>query len=501
MKIMKKLTVLFLVMTIFSGINCGVIADEAQAPFMVATATVLNSQVVADVTTDGFEENNMVIAALLDEEDNVVCINSSKIKSEFQVVFPQGRTGTRVKFFLWGGLMNMQPLCEAVVTNVENAFIKDLKTTMNFIQPGNMSGYAGQFCVEDNYVYLCRQGIIYKIDVTDINNPVVVNQTSYSKDVSAKFATGVKINGDYIYIGNRLQKAAYPTPEEEENLEAGAFAVLKKDDLSLVSITPLGQKVSGMAMYKNLLIVNLQMLGWSIYDVTDARNPIMLERVVYERGKSYETQGGEIFEHNGKVYYAVAGFGDGIRMYDITAFAEYTENPEAFEAVPGIGENELLWFYHFYSHGIGGNHTYDLTVKYPYVYATIATTKSQKENPDRVQGILTLDITNVEKAPKTHYLSMIAVEDKNEMFTSADTEPSIICRLDNWLIVNNDRKGIACFDIGKTPGTPEYVTTYNPFEGSCVFRMMFDEKGRLFLTDGSGSDTDFNVYIVEGFKK
>lgn len=497
----KKISALFLSLIIIFGASYGVNAQELQGKIISSSAVLSNAQVVVDVISEGFEEKSIAIATLLDEEGNILCISSSKIANEFRIEFPKERLGTKVKIFLWGGVMNMQPLCEVVVTEVKKFFVESLKTTMSVLQPGTIGGYAGQFAVENNFVYICRQGRIYKIDISDVETPTVVAENNYSKDVSAKMATAVQINGDYIYVGNRLAKAAYPTLEEEENLLAGAFAVLKKDDLSLVSITPLGQKVSGMALYKNLLIVNLQMLGWSIYDVSDAANPVMLEKIDFPRDKSIETQGGEIFEHEGKVYYAVAGFGDGIRMYDITEFAEYTETPEKFDAVPEIDDSNLLWYYHFYSKGIGGNHTYDLTVKYPYVYATIAATKSQKENPERIQGILTFDITDISEKPTSHTLSLIAVEDKNDMYTNADTEPSIICRIGDTLIVNNDKKGIACFSIGKTPQNPEYIGTYNPLEGSCVFRMMADERGRLFLTDGSGVGAEPKIYIVEGFEQ
>ena len=317
-----------------------------------------NSTVKAYVNFYEVGAKGVLIGALLNDGINISTV-TAKAEKNMVLKFNEGAVGNCIKIFLWDSLNGMKPLCEKHLTNikVEDGFM--LSTKLNMIQPGNVGGYAGQFEVEDNFVYLCRQGTIYKIDVTD------------------------------------------------------------------------------------------------------AKAPVMLERIVYERGKSHETQGGEVFEHNGKVYYAVAGFGDGIRMYDITDFCMYVENPVGFDKVPEITSDDLLWFYHFYSHGIGGNHTYDLTVKYPYVYATIATQRSQKDNPDRVQGVITLDITDVEKAPKTHTLSMIANADKNNMVTGSDTEPSIIYRLNDWLIVNNDTNGIAYFDIGENASCPKYRGTFN----------------------------------------
>ena len=144
MKIFKKVSTLFLLLTILLGISSNVFAEEA-GKIVSAVAVISNSKVIVDVVSEGFEEKNMAIAALLDENENILCINSSKIENEFQIVFPEERLGTKVKIFLWGGLMNMQPICEVVVTNVENNpfYGKKLYVDGDSICYGN--GYKGGY--------------------------------------------------------------------------------------------------------------------------------------------------------------------------------------------------------------------------------------------------------------------------------------------------------------------------------------------------------------------
>lgn len=488
----KKLIILIMCAVLFMS-YIAVAEENATQPIEV-TAMLTGNTVTVDVTINSMEVKGIVYAVLM-KGDTTIALALKNAAKNVSMSFPEGKTGDTVRVFWWESIGSMKPVCPA--KTIKMPINNELTTVLNFEQPGT-SASVGQVAVEDDFVYLFRHGMAYKLDVSDEENPVVVAQNNYSKSVSAKYATAVQINGDYIYVGNRIYAGGYPTEEEEAKLTAGALVVLKKSDLSVVSEKPLGKKVSGMVMNGNLLVVNLQMRGWAIYDVTNPPEPVKIDEIYFETG---EIQNGEIFEVGEKVYYAAAGFGDGIRMYDITEFADYAGNPESFKKPPTIGDDNLLWYYHFYSHGIGGNHTYDLTVKYPYVYATIAAMKSEKENEDRIQGILTFDITNVEEMPKSHIISMIANEDKNGMTTSSDTHPSIICRVGEWLVVNNDSNGIACFDIGTNPEVPEYVGTYNPFEGSCVYRITADEEGRLFLTDGSGVSIEPRLYIVEGLNK
>lgn len=389
-------------------------------------------------------------------------------------------------------------------TNSEmNKKVTRLPQFMNWPYPGvvGYAGYLNQMAVEGRYLYMTRGSHIYKIDVGCEVAPEVVLDVEYAHNITPTTTTGLIINGDYIYVGNRLNTASYPTATEISNKTAGAFVVLNKNDLSTVSCTKLGKKVSRLIKHGNLLIVNLQMLGWAIYDISEPSTPVLLSEVDFTTSVTNETQGGEVFEVGNRTYYAAAGFGDGIRMYDITDFVSYVDDPGSFGSVPQIssvaGEGNFLWYFIFSSFSaLKGLHTYDLTVNYPYVYATIAESKSDTINADRVQGIVTLDVTNITTCPFTYNLSMIATEDKNDITTGSDSEPSIICRMGNTIIVNNDNKGIAIFDATHRPDKPEYEGVYLPHDGCCIYRMVATEDGRLFLADGSAGSN--RLYLVRG---
>lgn len=374
--------------------------------------------------------------------------------------------------------------------NISSEFIKSLKRYinkkslrlpqfMNWQLPATDSSTIGQFVVEGKYMYLARHANIYKIDVSCEVEPAVALKAAFAPDIWARTCTGMIINGDYIYLGTRRATAGYPTEQIE-----GALFVINKTDLSTVKYITFDKKVSRLIMYDSLLIANCQMRGWKIFDITQAAEPNLIYEEDFPADSSNieEMQGGQVFKLNDKVYYAAAGFGDGIYMYDIT------------EPTAPI----RLWKFKFSNHSELKSqvHTYDLIVDYPYIYATIAPVSGYYTSDDRKQGMIILDITDIETLPTAYNLALISDEDRNSKNTNSDSEPSIICKVGNRIIVNNDSKGIACFDSNDNPELPEYEGLYLPHNGSCIYRMQSTNDGRLFLTDGSaGAD---RIYLLRG---
>lgn len=375
-------------------------------------------------------------------------------------------------------------------SNIASGFIKNLKQYinrkslrlsqfMNWKFLATDSSTIGQFAVEGKYMYLARHANIYKIDVSCEVEPTVELKVAFAPDIWARTCTGMVINGDYIYLGTRRATAGYPTEEIE-----GALFVINKSDLSTVKYITFDKKVSRLIMHDNLLIANQQMRGWKIFDITTPEEPTLIYEEDFPEDSSNieEMQGGQVFELNDKVYYAVAGFGDGIYMYDITE-----------PTVP-----TRLWKFKFSNHADLKSqvHTYDLTVDYPYIYATIAPTSAYYTAEDRKQGIIVLDISDIKIMPNTYNLGLIADEDRNTKITNSDSEPTIICKVGNRIIVNNDAEGVAFFDIKDSLNQPEYEGTYLPHDGCCIYRMQSTNDGRLFLADGSGGDG--RVYLLRG---
>ena len=226
------------------------------------------------------------------------------------------------------------------------------------------------------------------------------------------------------------------------------------------------------------------MRRWDIYDISTPTIPVILTEDVIEdftTEESIEVQKGEVFELDDKVYYAVAGFADGIWLFDTTDPTAPTQ----------------VWKYEFKNETWRSRcHTYALTVKYPYVYATIACSKSYLTTYP-IQGILTLKINedDITVAPTESNLSLIPTTDMNSITTSSDSMPTQIVRVGNTIIVNNDTRGIALFDTTYHPEQPEYEGLYTPSNNCLVYRMKKTADGRLFLCDKGGGH---RLYLVRG---
>ena len=382
---------------------------------------------------------------------------------------------------------------------------------MNWAYPGKY-GAAGQFVVEGKYVYLSRHGYLYKIDVSCEFEPTLVDQIWFSNYITpcsdlntpASGTTGMAINGDYIYMGSRLSAAARPTDVQVAEKSAGSLFVFNKNTLNPINPTtgeeidksdttvdgatlyiPLGVKVSDINIHGTSLIVNGQMKRWDIYDISTPTIPVLLTQDSIEdftTEESIEVQKGEVFEVGDNVYYAVAGFADGVWLFDIT-------NPSAPVQV---------WKYEFKGNEswYGKVHTYALTVKHPYVYATVACSKSYLTTYP-IQGILTLKINedDITVAPTESKLSLIPTTDMNSITTSSDSMPTQIVRVGNTIIVNNDAKGVALFDATYHPEQPDYEGLYTPSENCLIYRMKKTADGRLFLCDKGRNN---RLYLVRG---
>lgn len=381
---------------------------------------------------------------------------------------------------------------------------------MNWAYPGEY-GAAGQFVVEGKYVYLSRHGYLYKVDVSCEIEPTLVDKIQFSKYITpcsdlnkkASETTGMAIKGDYIYVGNRLSAAARPSDVQVNEKSAGNLFVVNKNTLNPINPTtgeeadkddatvdgtslyiPLGVKVSDVNIHGNSLIVNGQMRRWDIYDISTPTIPVILTEDVIEdftTEESIEVQKGEVFELDDKVYYAVAGFADGIWLFDITDPTAPTQ----------------VWKYEFKNETWRSRcHTYALTVKYPYVYATIACSKSYLTTYP-IQGILTLKINedDITVVPTESKLSLIPTTDMNSITTSSDSMPTQIVRVGNTIIVNNDAKGMALFDTTYHPEQPDYEGLYQPSDNCLIYRMKKTADGRLFLCDKGGAK---RLYLVRG---
>lgn len=361
---------------------------------------------------------------------------------------------------------------------------------------------------EGNYIYISGGNTIKKYDYSNPLSPKLVKQAELFSASKKMNLNSMVINGDYIYMGCRRYQANIPNP----NVTNGLIIVIKKSDLSIVKtakmtfpngssttyaaeagmgssewdendvaisgstfekqngtfnykdgICELNFKVSCFIMHKNMLIVNMQMRGWCIFTI-DEKDPTHLtlaDTYFWDQTPVTEHQGGDVYEHDGKIYYAAAGFGDGISFYDITD--------------PTNIKEELRYNFwnasHFDSELKGKVHTFSLVVDYPYVYATLGPAASvvyskPSENYDnRTMGVLTIDISDLKK-PK-YNVSKIADADRCEFNETGDPQPTRIVKFGEYLLLNSSDKGVAVFKI-TDKANPTYMKTVKINEGQDI---------------------------------
>ena len=387
---------------------------------------------------------------------------------------------------------------------------------------------------EGNYVYISGGNALKKYDYSDPLSPKLVKQVELFSASKKMNLNSMVINGDYIYMGCRRYQANIPNPYTTN----GLIIIVKKSDLSIVtsakmtfpngSTTEYGAeageghvnwdandvkvgtdieeqqgtfkyskgvcevnfKVSHFLMYKNMLIVNMQMRGWCIFTI-DEKDPTHLtltDTYFWGEVPIVEHQGGDVYEHNGKIYYVAAGFGDGISFYDITD--------------PTNIKQELRYNFwnasHFDSEAKGKVHTFSLTVDYPYVYATLGPAASVVYNKpsadydNRIMGVLTIDIANLKK-PK-YNISKIADADRCEFNETGDPQPTRIVRFGDYLLLNSSDKGVAVFKINDK-ANPTYMKTVKINDGKDIAALEKFSDDEVFIGEHS-SPNKYYIYKV-----
>ncbi len=351
---------------------------------------------------------------------------------------------------------------------------------------------------DGNYIYIAGGNMIKKYDYSNPLSPKLVKEQTLI-DLSKKMnMNSMVINGDYIYVGCRRYQANIPNP----NVTNGAIFILNKSDLSVVKtarmtfpngsttsygaeagqghanwdendtkvgnemedqdgtfnfsegICELNFKLSNLLMYKNMLIVNMQMRGWCIFTI-DANDPTHLtlaDTFFWGDNPVKEHQGGAVYEVDGTIYYVGAGFGDGISFYDIT-------DPTNIISKARYSFYDSYLFDTDYS---GKVHTYSVVVDYPYVYATLGPAASVVNNQpsveydNRLMGVLTINITNLNKM--TYNISKIADADRCEFNGTGDPQPTKIAKVGDYLMLNSADKGVAVFKL-TDKANPTYMKT------------------------------------------
>lgn len=303
----------------------------------------------------------------------------------------------------------------------------------------------------DGYLYVGSRNSVNKMDVV---TGEIVSQYKFdrpSTDVSTYVFTGLGENGDYLYACSRVEQAGLT--ENPNDTSLGDLYVFDKSNMSVVSKTSLSGKGSRILIKNNIMIVACQMYGFDIYDTSNASAPKLIHSYRPEKG-TMEYQGGDIYTHNGRTYYAVGAFGYGVYIFDITDTIDSD----------GATEPNRVGYFNFSRFAVlkTNVHTYDIIADYPYLYVTAASSKVSDFGTEKdIRGLMKVNIEDIiaHTADGTYRdveytITQIPDEYKALSNLSGDTKPTRMIRVGNYIIANGGEKGVVIFDISKD--TPEF---------------------------------------------
>lgn len=284
--------------------------------------------------------------------------------------------------------------------------------------------------------------------------------------------------------------------ESETDGTTGYFIVMD-DKLNVLhkkvyygaSKTEIGyRKPSGFVIDKEAgrIYISCQLYGWICYDISDPANPMLLHEyspldesivssingaVLSSTCGPIEYQNGCVFSKDNHKYYAVAGYADGIHVWDVSDIS----NPEEIKNDIVSGDYGIFWQFRVKESAWNTTaHLFDVEVIDNLMYATIAPTTDHGNDKDRISGLLVLDISNL-SAP-TYKFYPIDAADWNFYQKIGDVKPSHLLITNNKVLLNNGNKGIAVYDI--TGEEPVYIGCI-PSDGDEIYQMVKADDGRL----------------------
>lgn len=358
---------------------------------------------------------------------------------------------------------------------------------------------------EGNYLYSCindgGKSYLVRYDVTGATQPKELQLFNRKDSSEPNFFFGwVAIKGDYIYCGARNYEANVPNPD----INNGKLVIVNKKDFKIATnakvtfpnnkssyqaeageefvwengkqdktrleqgygtfdykngICNFNFKVSRVIVYKNILIVNLQMRGWCAFAI-DPKDPSKLTLASttfwsnYEYG-SYEHQGGQVFEANGKTYYFAIGFAAGNACYDITDIYNpkvvydfvkgskqiFTERNKLYSMIQEDFPNKTI------NAGVMGLQFFNVVVDYPNAYCTLSTGTRGQGTENAFEAIITYDITDIANGNIVVKDIAYLPEENHVLYRDTDVPPTTLAKVGDYIFVGCLEQGLGVFKI------------------------------------------------------
>lgn len=336
----------------------------------------------------------------------------------------------------------------------------------------------------------------------------VFDGTTYPVKSGSLSVTGIQRWNNYYLVSVRSNEANIPSDGVENSSIWGYLLVFDVDTLEVVASQSFNAKCSNVNIVSSkfmigdssaFMIVSCQMSYFQIFKITagtDGAAPTLSARsktyfkAFAEAGSSVtdihsdiqEFQGGQFYYAADKKLFISAGFGDGIHIVDVTSIGstgKYTAiyNYNWADHRDVVGQNYNVEGVHQNSCGS----TFNVAIDYPYVYCSFAqptaviTHYNETGDDQRVQGMLVLDITDLEDIKGKLYTIPKA---DCQSDTSGDPKPCTIVKAYDKVILGMGNKGIATFKVDGMNVAYEGITSlpHNPV----IRYMALNEHGELF---------------------
>ena len=259
---------------------------------------------------------------------------------------------------------------------------------------------------------------------------------------------------DYYYDTDDLDNCSYIN---------GTLSIMRKNNLKILNTYYSDIKLIDSEIYKNTLVVS-GLYGFNIYDLSNPIHPKLV--YTYRHPTFKEFQGVEIFTSKGHTYAVFAMFAEGLSIWDIT-------EPSKTRCI----------YTHYLSDKMSngkvlkkGLQSFDIKIKYPYVYATIGPMKETQFTKNDTKGILVYDIhdmNNIDvtftEIPRKYWYTR----------TTSDGQPTCIIISNQSLYINWGNKGVVRFDISN-PQTPIFKEIINISGDKILSPMAISNKKFLF---------------------
>lgn len=320
---------------------------------------------------------------------------------------------------------------------------------------------------EKQYLYVGNYANVYKLDFSNESNPCEKAHNALSNSMSC---TGLAVKGNYLYACYRDGSSGF---NRNENVKAGMLYIFSKDTLEIVKSIELDWKATRIMIHDNIMIINMQLMGWDLYDISKPTEPELKYSYRVPESEFDEYQGGAVYEQDEEIFYVSGSYGVGLHFWKITDITA----PEK------VADFLFSWFPSL----SGKVHTYDVIVEYPYIYATIATTSvSNFATENDCRGIYKLNISDFSlfsSETSSEIPIVIAKIDPTDLPStkSGDSTPTRMARYKNYLLTNIGRNGIAIFDISKDE--PKYQRFVETSDNGLPWSLYVADDNRIFVAE------------------